>query len=75
MPRVELVERQPLLFPVGEFGPPDGPVGPSVAGSDGVHDGDGREFQFAMTGLAWLLVKAFLASRAAAMDRDADGLI
>ena len=27
MPRGELVEQQPLLFPVGEFGPPDGPEG------------------------------------------------
>ena len=71
MPRGEVVERQPLLFPVGEFGPPDGPKGPTVASAGRCDD---WEFQSAMAGLAWLLVRAYLASRAASMDRDTAGI-
>ena len=74
MPRGDLLERQPLLFPVGEFGPPDGPEGPAVSCAGGFHDSDDWEFQLAMAGLAWLLVRAYLASRAAAMDWDVAGL-
>ena len=74
MPRVEVVERQPLLFPVGEFGPPDGPKGPTVARAGGFHDGDDWEFQFAMAGLAWLLVRAYLASHEAGMGQEVAGL-
>ena len=54
MPRGEVAERQPLLFPLGEFGPPDGPGGPTVACAGGFHDDD-WEFQFAM---AWPRVAA-----------------
>ena len=65
MPRGDLLERQPLLFPVGEFGPPDGPEGPTVACAGGALDGDDCEFQVAMSGLAWLLVRAYLVAHAA----------
>ena len=68
MPRGEVVERQPLLFPVGEFGPPDGPEGPTVACAGGFYEGDDAEFQFAMAGLAWLLVRAYLAAHVAGLD-------
>ena len=74
MPRGECVERQPLLFPVGEFGPPDGPGGPSEACAGAFDGGDNRAFQFAMSGFAWLLVRAYLASLEAGMDRDVAGL-
>ena len=73
MPRGEVAERQPLLFPLGEFGPPDGPGGPTVACAGGFHDDD-WEFQFAMAGLAWLLVKAYVASHEAGMGQDVAGL-
>lgn len=65
MPRGELLERQPLLFPVGEFGPPDGPEGPTVACAGGSDDGGDYGFQVAMAGLAWLMVRAYVASHAA----------
>ena len=38
--------------------------GPTVACAGGSHDGDDCEFQFAMSGLAWLLVRAYLAAHA-----------
>ena len=74
MPRGEFVERQPLLFPVGEFGPPDGPEGPPAACTGAFDGGQNQEFQFAMSGLAWLLVRAYLASLEAGMGRDVAGL-
>ena len=70
MPRGEVVERQPLLFPVGEFGPPDGPGGPTVACAGGIYEGDDAEFQFAMAGLVWLMVRGYLSSQVAGVGRD-----
>ena len=64
MPRGELVEQQPLLFPVGEFGPPDSPEGPAVSCAEGSDDGGDCEFQVAMAGLAWLMVRAYVAAHA-----------
>lgn len=73
MPRGEVLERQPLLFPVGEFGPPDGPKGPVVACPGEFQDGGDWEFRFAMAGLAYLLVKAYLASHEVGVGWDVAG--
>ena len=72
MPRGQKVERQPVLFPVGDLGPPDGPVGPAVAcaGAYDDDDGGGKPFNVAMAGFAWLLVKAYTDAQIAAMDAD-----
>ena len=56
MARPETVERQPLLFPVGDLGPPDGPAGPAVA--CGAADDD-EAFEAALAALARLMVRGY----------------
>ena len=69
MPRGQAVERQDLLFPIGDLGPPEGPEGPGVARA-GVSDDDGGadQFQLAMAGLAALFVKVHANAQVASMD-------
>ena len=68
MPRGSTMERQPLLSPVGELVPPDGPGSPPVACAGAYQDDDDAEFRFAMAGLAWLLVRAYTAAQVADLD-------
>ena len=70
MPRGQEVERQPLLFPVGDLGPPETPEGPHVARAGGYDDDEGAaKFQSAMAGLASLFVKVYAKAQVAIMDR------
>ena len=69
MPRGQEVERQPLLFPVGDLGPPDGPAGPIVACAGAYDDDEGdKKFQSAMAGLAALFVRVHANAQVAGMD-------
>ena len=69
MPRGQEVERQELLFPIGDLGPPDGPEGPGVACAGGSDDDGGTDkFQLAMAGLAALFVKVHANAQVASMD-------
>ena len=69
MPRGQELETQPLLFPVGDLGPPDGPEGPLVACAGGYDDNQGADrFQLAMAGLAVLFVKVHAHAQVASMD-------
>ena len=69
MPRGQEVERQELLFPIGDLGPPDGPEGPGVACAGAYEDDEGAaKFQSAMAGLASLFVKVYAKAQVASMD-------
>ena len=69
MPRGQEVERQPLLFPVGDLGPPETPDGPQVACAGAYDDDEGdAKFQSAMAGLASLFVKVYAKAQVASMD-------
>ena len=69
MSRGQEVERQPLLFPVGDLGPPDGPEGPPVACAGAYDDNQGADkFQLAMAGLAALFVKVYANAQVASME-------
>jgi hypothetical protein len=69
MPRGQEVERQPLLFPVGDLGPPETPEGPHAARAGAHDDGEGAaKFQSAMAGLAGLFVKVYAKAQVASMD-------
>ena len=69
MPRGQEVERQLVLFPVGDLGPPEPPEGSQVACA-GAHDDDegAAKFQSAMAGLANLFVKVYAKAQVASMD-------
>ena len=62
MTRPETVDRQPLLFPVGDLGPPDGPAGPAVA--LGAADDD-EAWEAVMAALAWVMVRAYCQAQVA----------
>ena len=69
MPRGQEVERQPLLFPVGDLGPPETPDGPQVACAGAYDDDEGdKQFQSAMAGLAALFVRVHANAQVAGMD-------
>ena len=69
MPRGQEVERQELLFPIGDLGPPDGPEGPGVTCAGAYDDNQGADrFQLAMAGLAALFVKVHANAQVASMD-------
>ena len=61
MARPEILERQPLLFPVGDLGPPDGPPGTAVA--CGAADDDAWEA--ALAALARLMVRGYCQAQVA----------
>ena len=69
MPRGQEVERQELLFPIGDLGPPNGPDGPGVACAGAYDDDEGAaKFQSAMAGLAALFVTVYANGQVASMD-------
>lgn len=69
MPRGQEVERQELLFPIGDLGPPNGPAGPLVACAGAYDDDEGaKKFQSAMAGLAALFVRVHANAQIASMD-------
>ena len=69
MPRGQEVERQPVLFPIGDLGPPDGPEGPGVACAGAYDDDEGAaKFQSAMAGLAALFVTVYVNAQVASTD-------
>ena len=73
MPRGQEVERQELLFPIGDLGPPDGPEGPGVACAGAYEDDEGAaKFQSAMAGLAALFVTVYAQAQVASMDATDD---
>ena len=50
-----VADHQPKLFPVGDMGPPDGPVGTALACADG----DDDVWEGIMVALAWVMVRAY----------------
>ena len=69
MSRGQEVERQELLFPIGDLGPPDGPEGPGVARAGAYDDDEGAaKFQSAMAGLAALFVTVYANAQVASID-------
>ena len=62
MARPEILERQPLLFPVGDLGPPDGPADTAVA--CGAADDD-EAWEAVMAALAWVMVRAYCQAQVA----------
>ncbi len=62
MARPEILERQPLLFPVGDLGPPDGPAGTAVA--CGAADDD-EAWEAVLGALARLMVRGYCQAQVA----------
>ena len=69
MPRGSTMERQPVLFPMGEYGPPDGPGDRYSACADGADDD--QAVTAVLAAMAWLWVVAY--TRAQVADMDATG--
>ena len=69
MPRGQEVDWEPLLFPIGDLGPPEGPEVPPAACVGAYGDNQGADpFQLAMAGLAALFVKVYVNAQVASMD-------
>ena len=62
MARPEILERQPLLFPVGDLGLPEHPAGTAVA--CGATDDD-EAWEAAMAALARLMVRGYCQAQVA----------
>ena len=63
MPRVS--DHQPHLFPMGDMGPPQGPVGTALA----CPDGDDDVWEDIMVALAWAMVRAYAEAHLARNER------
>ena len=69
MPRGQEVDWEPLLFPIGDLGPPEGPEAPPSACVGAYGDNQGADrFQLALAGLAALFVKVHVSAQLASMD-------